>query len=94
MNKSLKQLEMALSHQTEAEWQAEYQLAQQARAAIRAEYEAEQLARHDTGLLVIGCDLPPRIRYVRSHATDREVWGVKVSTSIAQADRAFKLKEY
>lgn len=94
MPKSLKQLEIALSHQTEAEWDAEYQLAQAARAAVQARHEAEFLVKFDAGLLMIGCDLPPRTRYVRSHATDREVWGVKVSTSIAQADRAYSIGEY
>lgn len=82
---------MALFHSTEAEWQLESELAQAARAAIRAQHEAEQLARYDAGLLEIGCDPQPCTRYVRSHATDREVWGIRQSTSIAQADRAFNI---
>lgn len=90
--RTLKQFECTLTHITEAEWDAEYQLAQAARAAVQARHEIELLERHDAGLLDIGCEAPAKLVY--GHSTDREVWGTRQSTSIAQSDRAYSIGEY
>lgn len=97
---TLQALEIAITGISEQEWEQEAKDRARARANRRLahilEDELEDVARaalYHAGKLVIGCCEKPKPIYGHS-GVDTEIWGNKVSTSNAQANRAFSIGDW